>query len=194
VTGDVDTVGIVVRGRSIATHARSRERHAVVLDPLPDRATPGRAPAALDAAAVFRDRTPSGGRAAIRAACERPRGDDAATRRFARIPRVRAEPPLTRVRDAVATRRPAQRFSAAAVLRRTRAGAAIATTSAASAPLDTAATPRSHAPPPVPSRLDLRGGRPGSPERAADDARGLDGDDTAPQRHVRGFRARASAA
>ena len=192
--GDVDTVVIGARGPIIATHARSRERHAVVLDPLPYRATPGRKPGALDGAPVFRDGTPPGCFADIRAALERQHGGGGAgARQFARIPQLLGEHPLTRVRDAVETRRRAELFSAEAVIRRTRVLAAIAMTSGASAPLDTAATPRIHVPPPDPNRFDLLWGRPGSPELSADDARGVDGDDTAPQRHVSVFRARAPA-
>jgi transposase len=193
VKGYVEKVVIVARGQIIATHARSRERHTVVLDPLHYLAALGRKPGALDSAPVFRDWTLPGSFADIRAALERQHGGFAGARQFARILQLLAEHPLRRVRDAVETCRQAELFSAEAVIRRTRVLAAIETTSGASAPLDTAATPRIHVPPPDLSRFDLLLGRPGSPEIAQDDARRGDGDDTAPERHVSVLFARAPA-
>jgi transposase len=155
VKGYVDTVVIVAQGQPVATHARSRERHAVVLDPLHYLATLGRKPGALDSAPVFRDWQLPEGFADFRAALEQQHGGFTGSRHFARILQLLADHPLTRVRDAVEACRQAGLIGAEAVIRRTRVRAAVeATMSHPSSPMDAAATPRIHVPRPDLSRFD----------------------------------------
>ena len=132
VKGYVDQVVIVARGQTVRdSHARSRERNTVVLDPLHYLATLGRKPGALDSAPVFRDwKLP----AMLR---RLPRRAGTATRPWHRLAAVRtdlqllAEHPLRRVRDAVEACRQAGLIAAEAVIRRTQVLAAVeATTSA----------------------------------------------------------------
>ena len=70
VKGYVDRVVIVARGQAIARHARSHQRHTMVLDPLHYLATLGTKPGALDHAPVFRDWELPACFAAFRAALE----------------------------------------------------------------------------------------------------------------------------
>jgi transposase len=156
VKGYVDKVVIVSRERTIATHARSHERHTVVLDPLHYLAALGRKPGSLDSAPVFRDWALPACFADFRVALERQHGGFTGSRQFARILQLLAEHPLTRVRDAVESCRDASLFSADAVVRRTRVLAAIATTAnPSSSPLDAGGAPPVCVPLPDLGRFDL---------------------------------------
>ncbi len=187
VKGYVDKVVIVAGGQPIATHARSRERHTVVLDPLHYLATLGRKPGALDHAPVFHDWELPGCFADFRAALEQQHGASAGARRFAQVLQLLGEHPMRRVRDAVESCRNASLISAEAVIRRTQVLAAIEATSGPSSPLDAAAAPQIHVPRPDLSRFDLLLGHPAHPETSRDDAGGIDGDDTATGPHVSVF-------
>ena len=143
VKGYVDRVVIVAQGQPIATHARSHERHTMVLDPLHYLATLGRKPGALDHAPVFRDWKLPACFADFRAELEAHHGALAGSRRFARVLQLLGEHPLTRVRQAVEECQREHLISAEAVIQRTRSLAAIeAATRAASPPPEaTSATP-----------------------------------------------------
>ena len=174
VKGYVDKVVIADRERIIATHARSHERHTVVLDPLHYLATLGRKPGALDSAPVFRDWALPACFADFRAALERQHGGFTGSRQFARILQLLGEHPMTRVGEAVESCRDASLFSAEAVVRRTRVLAAIATT-ARSSSFDTVGTPSVNVPLPDLGRFDLLLERPDAPGVV---------NDPEPERHV----------
>jgi hypothetical protein len=190
VQGYVEKVVIVAGGQPVATHARSRERHAAVLDPLHYLATLGRKPGALDHAPVFRDWELPACFADFRAALEQQHGGAAGAagaRQFARVLQLLGEHPMRRVRDAVESCRDARLLSAEAVFRRAQALAAIEATSGPQTPLDAAAAPPIHVPRPDLSRFDLLLGHPAHPETSRDDTGGIDGDDTATGPHVSVF-------
>jgi hypothetical protein len=148
VKGDVDRVVIVARGQTVARHARSRQRHTMVLDPLHFLATLGRKPGVPDHAPVFRDRELPACFAAFRAALEREHGATAGGRRFARVLQLLAEHPLARVREAIESCMQSNLIDAEAVAHRTRMRAAIATPAAVAA-----TSPGTPAPPQVPVPL-----------------------------------------
>jgi hypothetical protein len=149
VKGYVDRVVIVARGQTVARHARSHQRHTMVLDPLHFLATLGTKPGALDHAPVFRDWELPACFAAFRAALEREHGATAGGRRFARVLQLLAEHPLARVREAIESCMLSNLISVEAVARRAQVLAAIAAPVAnvATHP-DTPASPRVHVPPP----------------------------------------------
>jgi hypothetical protein len=140
VKGYVDQVVIVAGGQAIARHARSHQRHKMVLDPLHYLATLGRKPGALDHAPVFRDWTLPACFADFRTALEGLHGALAGDRRFVRILQLLGEHPLCRVRQAVEECRHEHLISADAVVQRTRSLAAIEATTPTAA-LPTAGTP-----------------------------------------------------
>ncbi len=125
VKGFVDRVAIVARGQVVATHGRSREKQAMILDPLHYLATLDRKPGALDHAPVFRDWVLPAYFTDFRARLERQHGLGAGTRQYARVLQLLAEHPLTRLGTAIETCVREQLDTAEAVIRRTRALAAI---------------------------------------------------------------------
>jgi transposase len=125
VKGFVDRVVIVSRDQVVATHARSREKATMVLDPLHYVATPGRKPGAFDHAPVFRDWALPACFAALRAGLERQHGGGAGARQFARVLQLLGEHPLTRLTEAIEACHREHLETAEAVIRRTRALAAI---------------------------------------------------------------------
>lgn len=156
VKGYVDRVIVVSRGTVIASHARSYERHTMMLDPIHYLAALERKPGALDHAPVFRDWVLPTCFVALRAALERQHGTFTGARQFARILQLLAEHPLARVRDAVEHCAAASLENADAVIRRTQVLAAIASkTNALSPPIDAQATPQVHVPLPDLRRFDL---------------------------------------
>jgi hypothetical protein len=125
VKGFVDHVAIVAQGQVVATHARSLEKQAMILDPLHYLATLARKPGALDHTPVFRDWALPACFADFRARLERQHGPGAGTRQYARVLQLLAEHPLTRLGTAIETCVREQLDTAEAVIRRTRALAAI---------------------------------------------------------------------
>jgi transposase len=155
VKGYIDRVVIVARGQVVARHARSHQRHTMVLDPLHFLATLGKKPGALDHAPVFRDWELPPCFAAFRTALEREHGATAGGRRFARVLQLLAEHPLARVRDAIESCMQSDLIGAEAVARRAQALAAIAAPAAIAAMLPgTPAPPQVHVPLPDLSRFD----------------------------------------
>ena len=156
VKGYVDRVVIVAGGQTIAHHARSHQRHTMVLDPLHYLATLGRKPGTLDHAPVFRDWTLPVCFTTCRAALERQHGDWAGARRFVRVLQLLGEHPLTRVCEAIESCTQSDLISAEAVVRRTQVLAAIAATTAdAASPPEASAMPHVHVPRPDLSRFNL---------------------------------------
>jgi transposase len=125
VKGFVDHVAIVAQGQVVATHARSLEKQAMILDPHHYLATLDRKPGALDHAPVFRDWALPACFADFRTRLERRHGPGAGTRQYARVLQLLAEHPLTRLGTAIETCVREQLDTAEAVIRRTRALAAI---------------------------------------------------------------------
>jgi transposase len=155
VKGYIDQVVIVARGQAIARHARSHQRHTMVLDPLHFLATLGKKPGALDHAPVFRDWELPACFAAFRAALEQEHDATGGGRRFARVLQLLAEHPLARVREAIEFCMQSDVISAEAVARRAQVLAAIAAPVANVATLpDTPASPQVHVPLPDLSRFD----------------------------------------
>ena len=156
VKGYVDKVVVVARGAVVATHARSRERHTMVLDPIHYVAALDRKPGALDNAPVFRDWAMPACFVDFRTALERQHGGFAGTRQFARILQLMNEHPLSRVRDAVEHCLESGLESVDAVIRRARVLAVIATkTNEPASPADLGAAPQVHIPLPDLRRFDL---------------------------------------
>ncbi len=154
VKGYVDRVVIVSRGQTVATHARSHQRHKMVLDPIHYLATLGRKPGALDHAPVFRDWELPACFAACRTALEEQHGTTAGGRRYARVLQLLAEHPLARVGDAIEFCARSDQISAEAVARRVQVLAAITTPAAATPTPGTPAPPQVHVPLPDLSRFD----------------------------------------
>jgi transposase len=125
VKGFVDRVAIVSQGRVVATHVRSLEKQELILDPLHYLATLGRKPGSLDHAPVFRDWKLPACFADFRARLERQHGTGAGTRQYARVLQLLAEHPLTRLTHAIETCLREQLDTAEAMIRRTKAIAAI---------------------------------------------------------------------
>jgi hypothetical protein len=124
VKGYVDRVVIVSAGRTIATHERSLERVAMVLDPIHYLATLEHKPGALDHTPVYRDWKLPACFAAFRAALEACHGAEAGARRFVRVLQLLSEHPLDRVQRALEACRSDHLTSAEAVIERTRSFAA----------------------------------------------------------------------
>jgi transposase len=155
VKGYIDRVVIVSRGQTIARHARSHQRHAMVLDPLHYLATLDRKPGALDHAPVFRDWELPVCFATFRTALEQEHGATAGGRRYARVLQLLVEHPLARVRDAIEFCAQSDQISAESVARRVRVLAAIAAPAAVAKPsADAAVPPQVHVPLPDLSRFD----------------------------------------
>jgi transposase len=155
VKGYVDRVVIVAQGQAVASHARSRDRRTMVLEPTHYLAALGRRPAALDHAPVFRDWELAACFAGFRAALEEHHGAEAGSRRFARVLQLMGEHPMARVRQAVEACRREHLISAEAVIQRTRSLAAIeAATRPGAPPRDEPGVPRVEVPPPDLSRFD----------------------------------------
>jgi transposase len=125
VKGFVDRVAIVARGQVVATHARSLEKQAMILDPLHYLAALDRKPGALDHAPVFRDWKLPACFTDLRARLERQHGPGAGARQYARVLQLLAEHPSTRLSTAIETCVSERLDSAEAVIRRTKALAAI---------------------------------------------------------------------
>jgi hypothetical protein len=119
----------------------------MILDPLHYLATLARKPGSLDHAPVFRDWKLPACFAEFRARLERQHGTGAGSRQYVRVLQLLAEHPLTRLRDAIETCSREQLDTAEAVIRRTRALAAI----------DAAKRPGSPPPsePSPPTRVDV---------------------------------------
>lgn len=161
VKGYVDRVVIVSRGQAVARHARSHQRHVMVLDPLHYLATLDRKPGSLDHAPVFRDWELPAGFAAFRTALEQEHGATAGGRRYARALQLLIEHPLARVREAIEFCMQSDQISVESVARRARVLAEIAAPAAGTQPPPDAAAPlQVHVPLPDLSRFDqLLGGR-----------------------------------
>ena len=156
VKGYVDRVDVVVRGTIIASHVRSYERHAMILDPLHYVAALERKPGALDHVPVFRDWALPACFTAFRAALERQHGAFNGSRQFARLLKLMNEHPLTRVLEAVEHCLEARLESVDAVIRRAHVLAAVASrTNAPSPPIDLHSAPQVHVPLPDLRRFDL---------------------------------------
>jgi hypothetical protein len=125
VKGYVERVAIVARGQVVATHERSLEKQKMILDPLHYLATLDRKPGALDHAPVFRDWVLPACFADLRTRLERQHGLGAGARQYARVLQLLAEHPMTRLSTAIETCVREQLDTAEAVIRRTRAIAAI---------------------------------------------------------------------
>ena len=97
----------------------------MVLDPLHYLATLGRKPGAIDHAPVFRDWALPACFAAFRAGLEQQHGTGIGARQFAKVLQLLGEHPLTRLTDAIEACHREHLDSAEAVIRRTRALAAI---------------------------------------------------------------------
>jgi transposase len=147
VKGFVDRVAIVAQGRVVATHARSPEKQAMILDPLHYLATLDRKPGALDHAPVFRAWRLPACFTDFRARLERRYGLGAGARQYARVLQLLAEHPVTRLRTAIENCLREQIDTADAVIRRTRSLAAI---EAAGRP-----GPRAPSEPVGPARVDV---------------------------------------
>jgi hypothetical protein len=101
------------------------EKQKLILDPLHFLATLDRKPGALDHAPVFRDWSLPACFADFRARLERQHGPGAGARQYARVLQLLTEHPLTRLSTAIETCMREQLDTADAVIRRTRAVAAI---------------------------------------------------------------------
>ncbi len=125
IKGFIERVAIVARGQVVAIHERSLEKQKMILDPLHYLATLDRKPGALDHAPVFRDWVLPACFADFRARLERQHGPGAGARQYARVLQLLAEHALTRLSTAIETCVREQLDTAEAVIRRTRALAAI---------------------------------------------------------------------
>jgi len=125
VKGFVDRVAIISQGQVVATHERSLEKPMMILNPLHYLATLGRKPGSLDHAPVFRDWKLPACFAELRARLERQHGTGAGSRQYVRVLQLLAEHPLTRLGHAIETCLSEQLETAEAVIRRTKALAAI---------------------------------------------------------------------
>jgi transposase len=125
VKGFVDRVAIVARGQVVATHDRSLEKQAMILDPLHYLATLDRKPGALDHAPVFRDWALPACFADFRARLERQHGLGAGARQYARVLQLLAEHPMARLTTGIESCAGEHLDTAEAVIRRTKALAAI---------------------------------------------------------------------
>jgi transposase len=125
VKGFVDRVAIVSQGQVVATHERSLEKPKMILDALHYLATLGQKPGSFDHAPVFRDWKLPACFADFRARLERQHGSTAGTRQYIRVLQLLAEHPLTRLGHAIENCLREQLDTAEAVIRRTRALAAI---------------------------------------------------------------------
>jgi transposase len=161
VKGFVERVAIVAQGQVIATHVRSSEKQAMILDPLHYLATLDRKPGALDHAPVFRDWKLPACFTEFRARLERQHGIGAGTRQYARVLQLLAEHPLTRLGNAIETCLSEQLDTAEAVIRRTRTLAAIEAARRPGTPTPSESFTSTHVDVPLPdlSRFDqLLGG------------------------------------
>jgi transposase len=149
----VDRIVIVARGQAVAGHARSHQRHTMVLDPVHFLATLGRKPGALDHAPVFRNWELPACFAAFRAALEQEHGATAGGRRFVRVLQLLAEHPLVRVGEAIESCMQSHLISAEAVARRAQVLASITATAAMRLP-GTLVPPQVQVPLPDLSRFD----------------------------------------
>jgi transposase len=156
VKGFVDRVAIVSQGQLVATHARSLEKQKLILDPLHFLATLDRKPGALDHAPVFRDWVLPACFADFRARLERQHGTGAGARQYARVLQLLTEHPLTRLSTAIETCIREQLDTAEAVIRRTRAVAAIeaAKRPGPQAPAESSPSAQVDVPPPDLSRFN----------------------------------------
>jgi transposase len=125
VKGFVDRVAIVSGGQVVTTHGRSREKARMILAPLHFLATLDRKPGSLDHAPVFRDWSLPACFTDFRARLERQHGPSTGARQYARVLQLLTEHPLTRLSAAIETCVREQLDTADAVIRRTKALAAI---------------------------------------------------------------------
>ena len=155
VKGYVAKVVIVAHGQVVATHERSLEKHAMILDPIHYLATLGRKPGALDHAPVFRDWKLPACFAKARAELQRLHGGMSGSRRFVRVLQLLGEHPMTRVAQAIEACLRDHLQSAEAVIQRTRSLAAIeATKREPATPSDEPAAARVDVPLPDLGRFD----------------------------------------
>jgi transposase len=175
----VDRVEIVAEGQVIAKHARSFERHSMVLDPLHYLATLDHRPAALDHSPVYQDWKLPNCFTEFRTELERQHGTRPGTRQFVRVLQLLVEHPESRVRDAIGTCMSSQLMSADAVIQKVRSLATIAMSAShtlASTP-QTSITPHVHVPLPDLRRFDLFLNADSSRDDAGSDAITFSGDD-----------------
>jgi transposase len=125
VKGYVDKVLIVSESEIIATHQRSLEKGAMILDQIHYLATLERRPAALDHSPLYRDWNLPACFGELRADLEQRYGATPGARRYVRVLQLLAEHPGERVRQAIEDCRRRQAISAEAVLERTRTLAAL---------------------------------------------------------------------
>jgi hypothetical protein len=137
VKGFVDRVAIASGGQVVATHARSLEKSKMILDPLHFLATLDKKPGSLDHAPVFRDWVLPACFTDLRARLERQHGPSAGARQYARVLQLLTEHPLTRLSTAIETCVGEQLDTADAVIRRTKALAAIKAAKRPSSPTTT---------------------------------------------------------
>jgi transposase len=119
IKGYVDRVVIVAGGHVIATHTRSLQSHAMVLDPLHYLATLDRKPGALDHSPVYRGWKLPACFAAFRAELESYHGAVPGVRRYVKVLQLLVDHPVARVRQAIETCRSAQLTSDEAVIQQT---------------------------------------------------------------------------
>jgi transposase len=155
VKGYVAKVEIVANGQIVATHARSLEKHQMILDPIHFLATLGEKPGALDHAPVFREWKLPMCLADMRAELERLHGAMSGSRRFVRVLQLLGEHPMTRVTQAIEACLREHLCSADAVIQRTRTLATIeATKRDATAGCNESAVPRVDVPLPDLNRFN----------------------------------------
>lgn len=147
VKGFVDRVAIASGGQVVAAHARSLEKSRMILDPLHFLATLDRKPGALDHAPVFRDWSLPACFADFRVRLERQHGPSAGARQYAQVLQLLTEHPMTRLSRAVETCVREQLDTADAVIRRTKALAAIEAANRPASPTPSASS--------IPTRVDV---------------------------------------
>jgi hypothetical protein len=102
VKGYVDRVEVAHRGQVVASHTRSYERHAQVLDPLHYLVTLGRKPATLDHSEVYRNWQLPANFAQLRERLEGCHGARAGARQYVRVLQLLARHSAERVSRAIA--------------------------------------------------------------------------------------------
>lgn len=125
IKGYVGQVVIAAHGQVVATHPRSLEKPAMILDPIHYLAALGRKPGALDHAPVFRDWKLPACFAEMRAGLEQLHGALGGARRFVRVLQLLGEHPMSRVRQAIEACLREHLPTAEAVIQRTRSLAAL---------------------------------------------------------------------
>jgi transposase len=162
VKGYVDRIAITAQGQVVATHARSFQKHQMILDPIHYLAALGRKPGALDHSPVFREWELPGCFVEFRIELERSHGAAGGSRRFVRILQLLGEHPMSRVSRAIEACQRDHLYGAEAVIQRTQSLAAIeATNRNAAAPrAEPAGVPRVDVPLPDLGRFNQLLSRP----------------------------------